>query len=516
LANISDRSKVVKEMLAESRPTADVYEGGEHLRNLSVTAAGVIRDSGGVTYTSGTDRIDRLGIGYLPQFPLEDRDTYIARVRSSWLLNGVRKAIEDMTGKLFDRPVEAKFEDDEGGDFAAMLDNANLQGDDLNTVAMELFQAAMKRGLSFALVDAPQRPGGDVTVGQVRALGLRPYVTVLTLEEVLGWDWKVINNVPTITHFRFQEEVSAPGREPWSDDCIRQIRSYDLTEGGVVVSVYQAGGKNGAYDLVDQIETGAEEITVAPFYTDKTGFMRARTPLYDLTEINLAWFRSNSDQANIMHHARVPMKFFAGFSAEDIQAFAESPGYAISSQSTDATVNVVEHSGSATATGREELKDLEFQMQVMGLQLVVSKTGNNTATGDAIDERKQNSRLAIWADNLKSTLERVVSFMADYAGQEDVPQIVVNTEFGGLGHLTMDQVRDLYDRKVLSGATYIAEAKRRGVLDEAVDAADEKEMVQEEVVPFDLPPIPTSQPDRGADGDVVAFAESVRGAVSNG
>ena len=52
---------------------------------------------------------------------------------------------------------------------------------------------------------------------------------------------------------------------------------------------------------------------------------------------------------------------------------------------------VVEHSGAAIDAGRTELKDMEFQMQAMGLQLIVSRSGTTTATGDMIDENKINS-----------------------------------------------------------------------------------------------------------------------------
>lgn len=479
MTKIDTVSEEVQAMLSESKPTHDVYKGGRHLRGLSVSPSGIIRNNGQTTYISGTDRIDGYANGYLPQFPMESRDAYIARVQSSWLFNGVSKTVENLSGKLFERPVQVDV--DEAPQIAELMANADLAGNDINALAMDAFDSAMLRGLSFLMVDAPRRPDGPITQGQAQAMNLRPFITVVKLPQVLGWTWQNINNVPKLTTFRIQEAAPKPDRSEWSNEMVDQIRALSLDEGGNVrVRLYQRPPKGNDWDLVDDYLTDQTEIMVTPVYTDKRGFFAAKTPLYDLTELNLAWFRSNSDQANIMHHARAPMKYFHGYNADEIRKLIESAGYAFTSSNTDAKVGVVEHGGQAIGAGRQELLDLQFQMQVMGLQMVISKTGNNTATGDAIDERKENSRLSIWSDHLKTALEQAIVWVAELAAINEMPVVIVNTEFSALNHLTMDQVRDMYAAGVISQMTYINEAKRRGVLDEGVDPLDEQERIEAE------------------------------------
>jgi hypothetical protein len=101
------------------------------------------------------------------------------------------------------------------------------------------------------------------------------------------------------------------------------------------------------------------------------------------------------------------------------------------SSNENAKLSYVEHSGQALGAGREELKDLEFQMQTMGLQLLVPQPGGKTATGEIRDDVKENSPLAMMATALGDAIEQALEFMAQYAGLgEDGGSVVVNTDFG--------------------------------------------------------------------------------------
>ena len=181
------------------------------------------------------------------------------------------------------------------------------------------------------------------------------------------------------------------------------------------------------------------------------------------------------------------MKYFHGYSKEDLEEFTEGAGYAFFSSNENAKIGVVEHSGAAIDAGRTELKDMEFQMQAMGLQLLVSRSGASTATGDLIDEQKVNSRLGMWADNLKDTLELAFAMMAEMADITADINIVINKDFAAnaLSHLEIDALNKMYLAEVISKQTYINEAKRRNLLSEEVTFDDEQDFMMQE--PMDEP-----------------------------
>jgi len=444
----------VSQMLQAASPVLDISKGGDYMRGL--------------------------GQSRLPKFPLECAEDYTARLKSSWLFDGVGKTVDDMTGKVFEKPVSMV---EQTGKLFTWAQDIDKEGRDLSNFARDTFESALKVGLSFIMVDAPAR-ATSMTVGQATASGARPSMVKVDLDDVLGWKWASTNNGPTLTQFRIMESVASANRSEFSDEMTPQIRVLDLVEGRVNVRLFQQNAKKEWVEVEGGGTTEQTEIMVTPVYTARTGFFKARPPLSRLAEINMAHWRSQSDQSNIMHHARAPIKFFHGYAEEDIEAFKESAGYAFFSTNEAAQVGVVEHGGAAIGAGRQELKDMEFQMQAAGLQLVISKTGNNTATGDAIDEGKQNSLLSMWADNLKDALEIALGWMNDLGGLNDNTEIFVNKDFaaGALSHLTFEQVGKMFTLGAIDSGLYIREGVRRGILSEDVDPDQVKEDILEEAL----------------------------------
>ena len=459
--SVAERSPEIQAMIEMSAPCRDLMKGGAHMRQK--------------------------GEQYLPKFPQETDDDYDARLASTWLFDGVGKTIEDLSGKVFETPVQLA---ETGTDLDLFAYNVDLQGRDVAQFARDVFDQAQASGISFIMVDAPAR--GELTRAQAQAGNFRPYMVCLSIEEVIGYKTAVIDNVPTLTQFRVMEMITEETTDEFAPDMIEQVRVLTLpVEDGRIVGTVNVRlfrkDDDEQWSLYEEFATGMPRIYVAACDLGRDGYMKAKPPHSRLAEINLAHWRSQSDQANIMHHARAPMKYFHGYSREDLEAFTEGAGYAFYSSNENAKIGVIEHSGAAIDAGRTELKDMEFQMQAMGLQLIVSRSGSSTATGDLIDEQKINSRLGMWADNLKDTLELAFTWMSDMAGINTDIDIIINKDFAAnaLSHLDMDALNKMYLAEVISKRTYINEAKRRNLLSEEVDFDDEQDLLLME--PMDEP-----------------------------
>lgn len=449
---IHERSKTVAAMLDASQAIRDLIAGGKHMRAC--------------------------GERYLPKFSLESDDDYKARRDSTWLFNGTKKARDDMAGKVFEKPVTLVTQE---GQLFDWCQNVDLEGRDLSNFANDVFRAAIEDGLAFIMVDAPPRDG-EVTVGQAQAQNLRPYVSLVRLESVLGWKWESIGNAPILTQWRMMESVPKPDRSEYSDETVDQIRLLSLEGGRVVIRLYQkieGGQRAGEWVQVedDQI-TDMDAIQVTPVYTGRTGFFLALPPLSDIAEINLAHWRVQSDKSSCLHKSLSPLLLIKG--VEVSEGAVNSAGYAFHSSAEHAALQWAEITGSGIAAGTEELREMEKQMQWMGLQLIMERTAQSTATGDSIDEAKSTSKLKAWADNLKDALEIALDWMAEMGGITADTDVFVHKEFSVLGHLSMADVRDMYNSGAISRETYINEAQRRGVLSEDVVAADEAERIAQE------------------------------------
>lgn len=412
----------------------------------------------------GTKAMRVAGQTYLPKFPAESESAYDARLKSSFLFNGYKKTVRDMTGRVFTKSIEI-----EGDALKDEEQNIDMQGRDLSAFARDVFEAGLSGcGLSFVMVDAPPRQG-DVTKAQAKASSLRPYLVHVKAEEVLGWKTETEGSRTFLSQWRMLEKVEQEDPEDeFATVSVDQVRVLTLQEGRVNVRLYRAASNGAEWELHEQFETQATEITVVPFYANRTGFFAAEASLEDLADKNVEHWQSASDQRNILHFARVPILHATGRNSED-GPLEISAGTATTSTNPQAKLEWVEHTGQAIEAGRNDLKDIEFQMQVLGLQLLVA--GTETATGASLDAAKETAPLAMMADNLKDALEQALRWFTMYQGSEQEVTVKVNKDFGVsmLSAQELTVMLTAVNTGNMPRRVFVEEMKRRGFIAEDTD-----------------------------------------------
>ena len=447
-------------------------------KRSAVSAAMMASADKGRALMGGTDAMRAKGKTYLPKFEAEKEDDYTARRDSSWLFNGYSKTARDMTGRIFDKPVELTAPPQ----IETWCDNVDLQGRDLSTFARDVFQDGITGpGISYILVDAPPRDM-VVTKTQAETMGLRPYMVHLRVEDVLGWRTMVVGNVTVLAQLRIHETICLPDpKDEFAEVELEQVRVLDRTETGVQVRLFRkASGMLGSQWVMEgePAMTGLPEITVVPFYANWAGFFTGRPMLSDLAEANIAHWQVQSDYRNINHVVCTPVLFGAGFSSED--KLVVSPHTATISSNDAAKLTWVEHTGAGIASVERLLAKLELQMEAYGLQLVAGQTEAQSATGAALDATKETSALSMTADALKDALEQALIWMAQYGGLPDVGmEAKVNKDFGA-GMMTPQEMTVLLsavNTGNLSRETFLGELSRRKVIAPETDVQDEAERI---------------------------------------
>jgi hypothetical protein len=444
-------------------------------KRSSAVEAMVAASDKGRALMGGSDAMRAAGERYLPKFNSEDPADYQSRLKASWLFNGMRKTVKDMTGRVFDKSMELQ---DAPEQLKGWADNIDMQGRDLSVFASEVFKDSFIPGIGFIMVEAPRRDG-ETTRDQASVMGLRPYLVHLKVEDVLGWKTGLYGNALALSQFRIIEKLSEDDpKDEFCEESVEQVRVLDRMPGGVNVRLFRKNDKD-KWTLYDEYPTEAPEITVVPFYAQRTGFFTGEPVLEDLADVNVAHWQSQSDQRNILHFARVPIMHISG--RQNDQPLVISAGVAVQSSDPAARMEWVEHTGAAIGSGRQDLKDLEFQMEALGLQLLVESA--QTATGSALDAAKETSTLAMMADNLKDAMEQALYFMAIYGGLGDGPITVdINKDFG-LPPMTYNEMAALQKdvaMGLLSKETYLEERKRRGVLRADLNTQDELARIDSE------------------------------------
>ena len=143
-------------------------------------------------------------------------------------------------------------------------------------------------------------------------------------------------------------------------------------------------------------------------------------------------------------------------------------------------MSFVEHSGKAIGAGRDDLKDLEIQMEVLGMQpFVQPAVKSRTATEVVGVESRTMTTIQAWIRSLENVIETAYMFAATWVGVELPEDFAVDVfnEFG-LSFKSEQDIRALDAARMrgdISHTTYLRELKRRGIISDDISVAQEVE-----------------------------------------
>ena len=139
---------------------------------------------GGDDYSNGN---------YLPHFVYEDGNDYAKRIQSTPLANHARNIIQIYTSFLFSKEPRRDYA---GIDIDPSLDSflmdADLEGRDFNAFMRDASVLASIYGQSLVLVDRPSTQAN--TLEDELTAGIRPYVSVVSAENIIDWHFERQNN----------------------------------------------------------------------------------------------------------------------------------------------------------------------------------------------------------------------------------------------------------------------------------------------------------------------------------
>jgi hypothetical protein len=384
--------------------TTDAYERMAERWELPVTLMG------GERAMKAADRT------YLPQEPMESDAQYENRKARSTLENFYKWAVENHTGRVFNKPI--KLTDDTPEEIITFNKNIDLMGSSINEFYRAVFTDMLVKGISYTYVDYPRSPA-DMSLAEEMGLGLRPYAIHIKAEQLIQAVPRNVNGRIVLVRAHIRESVTEPYGQ-WGSTVTEQIRV--LYPG--YWEVWRSTEKR-TWTLYDTGETSLSYIPLFPLYCKKAGFFEGESNLQTLSDLNRALWQSLSDQMNITHVARVPILFGTGFDSEESLVVGTNSAILGPENS---TLKYVEHTGSAIKTGRDELNDLRERMMLESLEVINDQ--NHTAAGKALDVSDSNSSLQDLALRLQDHITSVNNCLCDWSGITREGGAIVDTDFG--------------------------------------------------------------------------------------
>ncbi|HDX8949505.1 DUF4055 domain-containing protein [Klebsiella oxytoca] len=373
----------------------------------------------------GTLEMRRQGQLYLPKWPNEDPDSYKERLAAATLLPAYEEAIKQNIGRVFAEPAVLS---DSAPDIIRKLStDIDMEGNRLDVWAQQFFSIGFQYGLVHALVDYPRvDPEYVRTKADEKAIGSRPYVTMLNPRQVIGWKSKVEGGKVILTDLRIRETIIIDG-DDYGQTKVEQIRHIMPGK----VEIYRRNrGDNGEaqWTLHEEWQTSRNDITLVTLYTKRTGFMRGSPPLLNLALLNIKHWQSQSEQDNILHVARVPLLVAYGLAEGETLTIGSSTATRFDNRERQG-LEYVEHTGSAIASGETSLEKLEDQMRQAGAKLLRAENTSTKSVDQTNEERMQeNSPLYTMASSLEDALDNILQIMAEWLGETEGGNVDVRTE----------------------------------------------------------------------------------------
>ena len=423
----------------------------------------------------GTMAMRAQGRTFLPQDAKEKDAAYDARLNRSTLFPGYKRTVQYLTGQVFSSQVQV-----DGDPDGIDLENVTTSGDDLTTFCQEVFRNGVNHGSTLIMTDMPPRdPGTTLTVAEARAAGVRPYLVNIKITDVIGWK---VGAGGKLAQLRFREVATVEAGEY----AVKQEERIRVLEPGKYAVYRKQDGSDDKWVIAEDADgnpmegtTSLDFIPVSVFMPgQRRSLLTADPPLEDLAFLNLSHWQSQSDQRNILHVARVPILFGRMLDESSIDVGVSSM---INSQDEKGSLEYVEHSGAAIEAGRQDLEDLKTEMAIFGLQLMITKTGNVTATENALNSAESDSTLKSWAILFAKTMATAIDHMARFIGAEFSGEVTVNTDFRNmLQDFTPKELLDAVNDGVLSKEIVFDEFIRRGMITGSVSWAENLAQIENE------------------------------------
>ncbi len=430
----------------------------------------------------GTATMRAAGETYLPRHHTETKKKHEARIKRSWLYGVFRSTVDAMTGKPFERPIIVDTDDEQQ---AAFITDVDREGTDLTAFAKSLLRAVLTNGITYILVDSPAvSTDKEISKAEEKELGVRPYWCHIHAANLIGVDSTTVNGAKVLSRIRIREVVDVQDGEFGTKE-ITQVRviypdKWEIWRKSETAGEEWSPTENGARSV--------GEITLVPVYARAIGFMRSDPPLKPLAEKNLEHWQSASDQANILHVARVPLLLTKCLDlpkdGEGKPTGEISTGSVLSTNEEHGDAKWVELSGDGSIVqGQKDVDRLVDEMESLGAQLMFRKAETpKTATEEQSKSKKGDSVLHGIIGNLENALNRAFAYTAMYrADGVQVPTITIYRDFSTFNPagLTAKDLNDARKEREISHDVYIEQMKLLGLKTDK-SAADIRDDISDE------------------------------------
>ena len=411
--------------------------------------------------------------GYLTRYQLETDNEYYQRLKTTPLDNHCQSVIGVYTSYLFREEPDREFYSWSGQpDVESFLKDCDFDGRSLDAFMKDVSVWSSVFGHCWMLLTKPNLE--LTTLGEEQAMGVRPYMNLLTPLAVMDWKWtRQPNGAYELTYFKYIEEIV---------DKTTTVREWTKS----VINTWVMDDKNKEAELILTEQNGLGIIPAVIAY-NKRSIVKGIgvSDIGDIADIQRLIYNYNSEIEQSIRLDGHPSLVVT----PDTQYGSGAGAVILVPDNLDPGLKpyVLEHGGANVTTIHSSIEQLVNAIDRLANTGGVRATAARTMSGVALEVEFSllNSRLAEKADNMELAEEQLWKLFGLYQGREWQGEIEYPGNFN-----VRDTLREYQELTQAKSAATSAEAleiidfKLRKLLDDPrlVDIVDIEQMDDPETV----------------------------------
>jgi hypothetical protein len=321
-------------------------------------------------------------------------------------------------------------------------------------------------------------------IDTAKKLNLRPSIKQYARESIVNWDFKRINGVLQLAYVVLKEQERVALTGSLETENITSYLLLALDENGdyfqqrYTENTIANGGKTWSDKVFPTSTTGM--FKYIPFEFCKLGdYPKGVIPkdcgyIYRIATKAVYRYQINADMKQVLWYNGAPITYSTGWDSQSFEQYKEMTGldYIDSSPAahiplpTGSTVGQLDWKAETSAYFVYLDKNAREIEALGGIFDTERQSGDETATGRAIDAAEETGVLSNLLTNVEKTLTRMVQYASMFRGVESTPKITINREFTAMKLSPQERgaITNERDAGLITDQEALRQLKRGGAL----------------------------------------------------
>ena len=312
-------------------------------------------------------------------------------------------------------------------------DNIDLASGSIIDLAQTTVNEILEVGRAGLLVDMMQYNTMGMTVAEVQQLNIRPYIKLYTTENIINWDYDLINNHNELSLLVLSEVYNININMFEREEKIR-YRVYSIEEGVCVVRIYQSNDKK-AFDVVSESipMMNGKALTFIPFVpisSEDLTIEPSNPPLLDIANINLSHWYLSVERRNALHYVGFPSIYASGVSKRQNESIQLGAGTINVFDNDKASLNYLQLSADGLGSVEKALEEKKAAMLALGARLLAPESSSQISENTMqMKTAGQRATIIQIADTVSRGITKALQYMAMWLNDSDNIIFKLNTDY---------------------------------------------------------------------------------------